>query len=280
MKILFTLSLVLATATVSLAAADESGHPYPGITYHTETRQNPPMRLFVAEVDLKDPHIHVRVSPGGADPDGPGKWQTTLMQPTKVAEREHFDLVVNGDFFFAHNIKDAEGVKSAYRPDVWAAVEGPAVTDGKVWAQATNGRPSLVIHKDKTAAFEMLSHPGADDWEVIAGNNMLVKNGKVVPHKSQTRNPRTAVGLDSSGTKLTILVVDGRRKGVSIGMSYDDLAKEMARLGCQRALNLDGGGSSVFALRDPATKQMRILNTPSDGHERAVADVLGISVDQ
>ncbi len=72
----------------------------PGIFIHSETRMNPPTRLFVAEVDLKNPKLHLRVAPGGPDPDGAGKWETTLLEPTKIAERENFDLVVNGDFFY------------------------------------------------------------------------------------------------------------------------------------------------------------------------------------
>src|SRR5512136_703323 len=68
--------------------------PYPGITYHQETRKDPPMRLFVAEVDLTTPKLRLHVSPGGPDPDGPGEWETTLMVPTKVAAREGFDLAV------------------------------------------------------------------------------------------------------------------------------------------------------------------------------------------
>jgi exopolysaccharide biosynthesis protein len=99
-----------------------------------------------------------------------------------------------------------------------------------------------------------------------------------MPHRSKTRNPRTAVGLDASGTKLIILVVDGRKPGVSIGMGYEEMGAEMARLGCHQALNLDGGGSSVMAVRDPSNGEMRILNVPSDGHERPVANTLGISV--
>jgi len=43
-------------------------------------------------------------------------------------------------------------------------------------------------------------------------------------------------------------------------------------------LNLDGGGSSVLAVREAGTGQMKILNEPTDGRERAVADVLGITV--
>ena len=78
---------------------------------------------------------------------------------------------------------------------------------------------------------------------------------------------------------MTLLVVDGRKPGVALGMTYDELAGEMVRLGCKEALNFDGGGSSVMALRDQ-TGTMKIMNAPTDGRERAVANVLGISVDK
>src|ERR1700722_9677614 len=92
--------------TAPKTAPPTLAHASPGIACHTETRQDPPMRLFIGEVDLTNPHVHVRVAPGGPDPDGPGKWQTTLMPPTKIAAREGFDLVVNGDFFAARKIKN------------------------------------------------------------------------------------------------------------------------------------------------------------------------------
>jgi exopolysaccharide biosynthesis protein len=114
---------------------------------------------------------------------------------------------------------------------------------------------------------------------VVAGNVLLVQDGKLVTHTNRVRHPRTAVGLDAHGTKLTILVVDGRKPGVAAGMSLDELAAELMRLGCRQALNLDGGGSSLMAVRDPATGSYRILNEPTDGRERAVANALGISLD-
>jgi exopolysaccharide biosynthesis protein len=61
-------------------------------------------------------------------------------------------------------------------------------------------------------------------------------------------------------------------------MTLDALATEMQRLGCKEAINLDGGGSSVMAVRDAATGAMKILNQPTDGRERAVADVLGVGL--
>jgi exopolysaccharide biosynthesis protein len=84
------------------------------------------------------------------------------------------------------------------------------------------------------------------------------------------------VGLDAGATHLIILVLDGRRTGVAEGMSYAELSKEMIAAGCDRALNLDGGGSSVMVLRDG--DKFTIKNHPSNESERPVGNVLGIDI--
>lgn len=261
------------------AEVSATRQPFPGIAIHSETRTNPPTRMFVAEIDLTNPRIRVRVSPGGPDPDGPGQWQTTLMRPTSIATRDGFDLVVNGDFFRARNIKDAEGALAAFRSDVWSAVSGVAVSDGKTWSTTTTGRPCLVVETNRSVSIKTLSRPDAEARDAVSGNTILVADGKAAPHVNQQRHPRTAAGLDARRSKLILVVVDGRKPGIAAGMTYDELAAEMIRLGCHDALNLDGGGSSVMAVRDTSkTNSFQILNDPTDGRERAVANVLGISV--
>ena len=287
MKLLITFVIgfaAIAGTRFSAAAQTATSSQLPGIICFSVVQTNPPQRLFVARVDLTNPHLHLRVTQGGPDPDGPGEWETTLMEPTRIADREHLSLVVNGDFFLARNTRDAEGTNSHYHAGQWARPEGPAMTDGKTWSTNSKGRPCVVIHKDRTVTFETVTTPGADDWQVVGGGPILVHGGVPITftatNKMTGRNPRTVVGLDASGTKLTLLVVDGRKKGVAVGMSFNELASEMVRLGCAEAINLDGGGSSVLAVRDTTTGAMKILNQPTDGHERAVADVLGIVADK
>jgi exopolysaccharide biosynthesis protein len=280
----------LVEACFSAGAQTVTNCQLPGIVCFSEILTNPPQQLYVARVDLTNSRLHLRVAPGGPDPDTSGPWETTLMEPTRIADREHFALVVNGDFFLARNVRDAEGAKAGYRASQWARPVGPAMTDGQTWSTSTNARPCLVIHKDQKVTIESLASPGADDWEVIGGGPILLQAGKVVvprprpnpkkPHSFSGRNPRTVVGLDASGTRLTLLIVDGRKSGVAAGMTFDELADEMLRLGCTEAINLDGGGSSVMAVRDAGTRSMKMLNQPTDGHERAVADVLGIVLDK
>jgi hypothetical protein len=274
---------------VGIARADAPAveHPYPGIACHTEVRKNPAERLYWATIDLTDPHVSLHVSPAGPDPDGDGKWQTSLMPPTAVARREGFELTVNGDFFVVPKPEGpttqqpqqkpaATAPAPGYRAAMWASVVGPAATDGRGWAGAEKPRPCLIVKTSGQVTIERRAKARADDAQVIAGNFLLVKDGQVVAHDDPARHPRTVVGLDAGGKHLTILVVDGRRPGAAEGMTYAELSKEMIDAGCDRALNLDGGGSSVMVLR--AGDRYEIRNHPSNESERPVANVLGIDV--
>lgn len=273
-----SLSFAVITALSIFAVAQEPKptQPWPGLKLYTYRASNPINRIYVAVIDLRNKKIHVRVARGGPDPDGAGQWQTTLMTPTAIAKRDHMDFVINGDFFRIPKATDAEGALSPYKAKLAAAVIGPAVTDGKVWSKSKTPRPSLVVTRSGKAFIKSVATPSPKDYEVVSGNIELLKDGEVLPHENQARHPRTAVGLTEKGSKLVLVVVDGRKPGISEGMSYDELAAEMKQLGCWQAINLDGGGSSVMAYRSNPKDDFLILNQPTDGHERPVANVLGI----
>jgi hypothetical protein len=260
---------------ISFAEISVTNRPFPGIAIYSEVRTNPPQRLFVAEIDLTNPKIQLRVAPGGPDPDGAGKWGTTLMRPTAVAAREKFDLVVNGDFY---EVPQAAERGTNQNMAGWAAVTGPAASSGRAWSTSPAPRPCLVVNQAGKVSIRRLREPRGNDWEVVSGNVLLLRDGQMVSHENKVRHPRTVVGLNQDATKMILLVVDGRKSGVATGMNYAELAAEMLRFGCHDALNLDGGGSSVLAVRDPVKNQFQILNAPTDGRERAVANVLGITI--
>ena len=58
-------------------------------------------------------------------------------------------------------------------------------------------------------------------------------------------------------------------------MTYMEMAEIFRALGCQAAVNLDGGGSTQMLVRDPQTDEIEMRNWPSDptagfgGRERA-----------
>jgi Phosphodiester glycosidase len=114
----------------------------------------------------------------------------------------------------------------------------------------------------------------AGTLEAIGGGPTLVRNGAVVAQAGQgfspdtyaVRHPRTAVGQLANG-RLLFVVADGRSSR-SYGLTTRALARVMADRGAVTAMALDGGGSSTLAFDG------RVLNTPSDGAPRRVANGL------
>ncbi len=110
----------------------------------------------------------------------------------------------------------------------------------------------------------------------IGGGPLLVRDGRAQQWPSQKgtntyllpRHPRTALGFNRK--YLFLVEVDGRQPDLSMGMSFAELADYMKSLGCTEAMNLDGGGSSTFWL------QGKVKNSPSDKHERTVANSIFI----
>jgi exopolysaccharide biosynthesis protein len=117
------------------------------------------------------------------------------------------------------------------------------------------------------------------DWSVVSdaigGGPILVRDGAPVYRANEgfttsqlaPRGPRTAVGQRADGG-IILLTTDGRQPGFSVGMTNFELAQALVRYGAVRGMGLDGGGSSTIAFEGT------VLNSPSDGRERAVSTAL------
>ena len=119
--------------------------------------------------------------------------------------------------------------------------------------------------------------PAATPWPPSPGTGRSSSNGVRTVINDRLLHPRTAVGIDTDGHKLFFLVIDGR-SAYSRGYTMVELANMMIALGADDALNLDGGGSSTLYSRK-VTGEMGVINEPSDGTERKVANGLGIFYD-
>jgi large repetitive protein len=82
------------------------------------------------------------------------------------------------------------------------------------------------------------------------------------------RHPRAAIGWNDRSFYL--VEVDGRQRGLSVGMTLDELSRFMASLGCQNAMNFDGGGSATLWFDG------EVKNSPCDRSEREIANCLVI----
>ncbi len=117
----------------------------------------------------------------------------------------------------------------------------------------------------------------ADARQAIGGGPVLARNGrrqKIVPPSEDSyegssmmeRHPRTAIGWNPK--EYVLVVVDGRQRNLSAGMTLAELGDTMVKLGCTEAVSLDGGGSATLWYGG------RVRNSPCDGHERPIANSL------
>jgi hypothetical protein len=275
-------SILLLVLLLSALGAGEQA-----LQHETIVRVNPPLRMHVVRVDLTDSAVKLRVVPAGDKPPAEGPWPTTLHTVRHVAQREGFDVAVNGDFFATRDTREMFGRKVPYFIGNPARVLGWAMSDGQLWSRPPLGRASaaLAMHADGKVSIGSFQKLPDDAHQAVSGSGLLVDRGRNVA-RGDDRAPRTAVGLNADSSELMILVVDGRRENFSAGLTLSQLADEMIGLGCATALNLDGGGSSTLVLRDRASGELRTINRPSDGHdariplslERAVANVVGIVI--
>lgn len=101
------------------------------------------------------------------------------------------------------------------------------------------------------------------------------KSPKVCKKRAACRAPRTFAGNNITNRITVIGIADGRQKH-SIGVNYVELRYLLEKFGCdpKALISMDGGGSTMMGLRNG--DDITIVNKPSDGSERRVAESLQI----
>lgn len=140
------------------------------------------------------------------------------------------------------------------------SISAPAV--GSVIHFSTESTPNLGGARTAIGGGSSLVHEGRK--QKIQGR----EEGSYEATTMLERHPRTAFGWNAKSYFL--VVVDGRQKKLSAGMTLDELATEMMRLGCEEAMSFDGGGSTTLWCGGS------VRNSPCDGRERPIANSLVI----
>ncbi|WP_411719763.1 phosphodiester glycosidase family protein [Mycetocola sp.] len=112
----------------------------------------------------------------------------------------------------------------------------------------------------------------ADVDLAVSGSQRLLVDGAQTKD-DQVEAARTAVGVSKDGTVVYVASIEGRA-GDARGMTVQELGRLLLDLGAHNAVNLDGGGSTTLVARAPGTDAPTLVNRPSDGTERVVANSL------
>lgn len=114
---------------------------------------------------------------------------------------------------------------------------------------------------------------------MLASGPQLVRDGKpnITMDTSSSRarevTSRSAIAISADKAKVHFITVDGKQSN-SKGMNLVQFANYIASLGYDRAINLDGGGSTTMAYRNHGSNNLVLANSPSGGSQRRVSAIL------
>jgi len=133
---------------------------------------------------------------------------------------------------------------------------------------------------DVVSVIDDTTPPLAGARTAIGGGPLLLRAGVPVDDPSSPnyaernrRIPAAAAARLADGT-LALVVVDGRRPVTSIGVTRAELSALLLGLGAVDAMLFDSGGSATLVARARGDVDATLVNDPSDGLERRVADGL------
>lgn len=192
-----------------------------------------------------------------------------IAYTSDIAEENNAIFAINGDYygFREDGIIIRNGV--TYRDE--PARTGLAILlDGSM----------QIYDETQTSAEELLTQgvwntlsfgPAlVDDYEVISNNGKIAIDTNFGNHTIEGNQPRTGIGIIDEN-HFIFIVVDGRSRGYSNGISLNEFAQMFIDLGCSEAYNLDGGGSATMYFMG------RVVNNPlGKNKERGTSDILYI----
>ena len=197
---------------------------------------------------------------------GRGQYNTGREDGEEFAVREHAILATNGTMntgLVFHNGEQFKNVNNSMKKNRYGV---------------------FILYKDGTMkTFDIRTERLNFKKEVEKGiihawqfGPLLIRNGEIAgdfPVKG-TRHPRIMVGYYEPG-HYVVVAVDGRNQKKAIGMNDYEMAQLMHELGCQEAMNFDGGTSAMMVFMGVCISNPSGVDTDGDGKAgRAVSDML------
>ena len=282
--ILFTLLTALSFQFL-LSAAPQPGAGWTvkpvadGLVYYSfdgmDEISQAPQQVFAVDLDLNNPRYAVRFS-----------WSDPMVVTSEVFRRNHAVVAMNATYEPSSVVAKTNGTLWTCMPyDVvmktpvpnWKS-EGAVYTDGMRDVRISFDGKGLDIEGQRTVFAEapepniFTSAPMLiDDFDPVGArfvdSTLTAADFKQYNYEDPirhqgVRHPRTAIAK-TADNHLILFVVDGRRPGVSEGMSARELTRFLERhFYPQYALNMDGGGSSTLCVRGEGDEQTHVVNYP------------------
>jgi hypothetical protein len=233
-----------------------------------------PIVAQIIKINLYDRNIDMVVTPRN----------NLGMTTTDFLNQFGADVAING-----------EGFVPVYDPVGFSASQGDIYSNEPI-----GGETMFITEKNdlpNTPFVEFRGSQPAKVWDAISGFNDLIIDGNFNTNLTMcmqnscsldycdasycTIRARTSIGVtQNTGTEqwFFIINVDEAPTGVSNGVYLGELAQMMRSCNAYTAINMDGGGSTTLAAstENVVNPTGNLINHPSDGNQRVVANHLGI----
>lgn len=225
------------------------------ITAGTEDR---PVVYYLADIYVKD-ITSFRTAVAFDYKDQNEGSRKNVMATLQLSQIVNAVVAISGDNFTYH---DSVAVRDGVEWDNTLPVYGDICVlyyDGTMETY-----PQTIRRADVDAIY------AKEPYQIWTFGPELLVDGQVPKSFSNPKaNPLSAIGYYEPGHYCFILV-DGRQKGYSWGMTYSELAQVFYDLGCKAAFNLDGGDTAVMTFNGAWRSQ------PQDQAPRETSDILYI----
>jgi len=226
-------------------------------------KEDPKAKIFIAIIDLKYKDLAIVITPEFKE-----KYLTSTF-----ARTNNCDVAINGEA--------GETMHPGCNLGEWT---GNWIVNGKpVLLEDSEKRPFLSFDRNNKARYYSAdiidTIVTVEKYNTIWGRHDILLNGDIKHVKNNKPfRPycRTVMGINNEGTRLFLMVVDGKRPDYSLGLTYEESALMLKLLGADHAMACDQGGSSCMYIKDIDG----IINRPadSDGRERMVYTHFGVRV--
>lgn len=242
--------------------------------------------VVVTDTSYSSPNISINITQKTRGEGG--ELVTYYVADIYVADIESFQTYFAKDTYgsgFREHVLDmdiASGALFAMSGDYYgnsrSSKHGVVIRNGVLYRADDTRSDVCVLYYDgtmetyKRGEFDAEMAVARGAWQGWTfGPSLLDENGKAktgfnVGAVLESENPRGGIGYYEPGHYVLVLV-DGRDRGYSAGVTLEDFALIFEELGCSVAYNLDGGASAVMSYND------QVVNQPVGGG-RTISDCL------
>ncbi|HEY4108640.1 phosphodiester glycosidase family protein [Puia sp.] len=277
----------MEAAPLRWVTVDEAFGPLPaGVhVYRTaDSLDGRPELAYYVSAPLKDRALFFTAQVGYGKRLTPAQYYQQENRPLLVINTSFFSFKTNGNLnvvvrdgrMLAHNQPSRRTKRD---PGIWHYTTRSAlgITAGRKvdvawlftdttqrWPYAFEDDPVTAQGADSIPRLQDLKNTHWRHWKMetaVGGGPVLVQAGKVrVTNEEEglfingekDLHPRSAIGYTRDG-RIIVLAVQGRTPGIAAGVTLSQEAKILRDLGCEEALNLDGGGSSCMLVNGKET---------------------------